>query len=148
MTAGHEAAAEAARVEPPSWADPRSRWLLLAPAGTRAVSAANRYAAARTLRALPAGAPVAIAGGRRLRMLARQGDVLPSLSFLSLPGTELPVAVSAAGPGLRWVARSVLTVPPGRARGHFAATCAVRLARRMPWLLHWVGEQVLLGSRR
>jgi hypothetical protein len=147
MTAGHEPAADTAGAAP-TWANPAARWLLLAPSGTTAVAAADRYRAARELRALPVGASVAIAGRRRLRMLARQGDVAPATRYLSLPGTEVPVAVSASGPGLRWVANSVLTVPPGRARGHLAATCAVRLARRMPWLLNVVGEQVLLGSRR
>ena len=146
MSAGHEAAF--AGPEPPSWADPRARWLLLAPAGTRPISVTDRYAAARALRALPIGTPVAIAGRRRLRTLARQSDVVPSQSLLSLPGIELPVAVAAPGPGLAWVARSVLTVPSGRHRGHLLATCAVRLARRAPWLLRGVGERVLLGNRR
>ncbi|MDQ1738012.1 MAG: hypothetical protein QOH56_4263 [Pseudonocardiales bacterium] len=132
----------------PPWSDPAARWLLLAPTGTVGVRVEDRHTAIRRLRGLPAGSPVAIVGSRTIRTIARQSEVDAGQTFLVLPGLDLPVAVAAPGPGLKWVANSVLTVPSGRYRGHLVATWAVHLARRAPWLLRAVGGRVLLGSRR
>lgn len=132
---------------PGSWREPAHRWLLLAPAGTVPVPV-DQPDATVTLRRLPAGTPVAVVGRRGVGAVARQAEVTAGRRLLALPAADNPVAVAAPGTGLRWVARAVLTVPSGRARGHLAATLAVRLARRAPWLLRWAGGQwVLLGRR-
>jgi len=134
-------------LQPGSWREPAHRWLLLAPAGTVPV-AVDRPDATVTLRRLPPGTPVAMVGRRGVGAVARQAEVAVDRRLLALPAADNPVAVAAPGAGLRWVARTMLTVPSGRSRGHLAATLAVRVARRAPVLLRWAGGQwVLLGRR-
>jgi hypothetical protein len=130
------------------WSNPETRWLLLAPEGAVPVELGVRDETVRTLRALPSGTPVAVAGKRGLRAVARQAEVDIDLIYLALPGTATPVAVAHSNKGLDWVAHSVLTVPPGRSRRHLAATIAMRGVRHAPWLLRAVGEHVLIGTRR
>ena len=130
------------------WSDPAARWLLLAPDGAVPVQLTDRFETARLIRALPAGTPVALVGRWGLRSTARQADLDLDATYVSLPSTSTPVAVTRSNVGLAWVAQSVLTVPPGRSRGHLAATLATRIARRAPWLLRLVGGRVLMGIRR
>jgi hypothetical protein len=130
---------------PESWCDPATRWTLLAPAGSVPIDVAVREDALQALQALPSGTEVTLAGKRGLRRIARQAGVLVSAEYVALPSTSTPVAVAGHGPGLRWVAHSVLTVPSGRSRGHLAMTVGAMVARRWPRLLGAAGHHVLVG---
>ncbi|HEY2041951.1 MAG TPA: hypothetical protein VGH11_04675 [Jatrophihabitans sp.] len=130
------------------WSDPSSRWLLLAADGTVPIEVQEPHETVQMLRRLPAGTPVAIAGRRGLHAVARQADIEAGLSYLALPATRTPVAITRSRVGLTWVARSVLTVPPGGSRVHLLATAATWLARRHPPLLRLLGGRVLMGVRR
>lgn len=132
----------------PGWRDPASRWLLLAPSGGVAVDTQDQRASILELRALAPGTPVALAGRRGLHSIARQAEVDIERIFVTLPDAQRPIAVGTYGLPLRWIARSVLTVPSGRWRRHFLATLAVRLCRVAPWLLGAVGQRVAIGRRR
>lgn len=96
-----------------------------------------------TLRALPPGTPVCLvldAPGSRwlLRALARRAGVTVDRELIVVPSTRSPLLVldDAAEPVARlW--HGVATVPPGIARGWWAATMALHAARRMPW--QWTG---------
>ncbi|HTZ44838.1 MAG TPA: hypothetical protein VMB79_13325 [Jatrophihabitans sp.] len=133
--------------QPAGWRRPDGRWLLLAPAGAVPVPVTDRWRAVQRLAGLPSGTPVALVGRRGLRGVAWQAEVVPGPGYLVLPAADRPVAVAAPGPGLAWVARTVLTVPSGRHRGQLAATLAVRAARHAPWLLRAAGQRLLLGRR-
>ena len=130
------------------WCDPASRWLLLAPEGAIAVDTGDQRAAILELRALKTGTPVGLCGRRGLRSIARQAEVDVERIYVTLPDARRPIAAGAHGLPLRWIARSVLTVPSGQWRAHRVATLAVRLCRVAPWLLGFTGQRVAVGRRR
>lgn len=127
-------------------------WRVLGPAGMIEV----RRPRARTVRRLPAGSTVCLVvdtpgSRRRLRRVASRAGLEIERELLVLPATSSPLVVldDAAAPVGRLWAR-VATVPPSVTRGWWAATLALRVARRLPW--QWTGAfvpgRVLIGRRR
>ncbi len=131
-----------------AWADPDRRWSVLDGAAV-AVHVTKMTEAVATLRALPAGTPVILAGRRGLWWAARSGHVTVEARYAALPGVATPAAVSRIdAEALRWTANGVLTVPSGVALMHGPLSFGVRLARRFPRLLLLRAERVLIGRRR
>lgn len=127
------------------------RWRLLLPPDTVVVLNEGRAAAVRAMRELPPATRVALAGGRRLRRLARRAGVVPETEYVALPSLATPIAITqVSDQALRWTARSVLTVPSGVRRGHAAFWLAVRLVQVFPRLLVAApaGDRIVVGVRR
>ncbi len=126
------------------------RWRLLVPPDAVAVTAVPRAAALAKLRALAPDTPVALMGGRRLRWLARRAGVRVTAEYLALPSLATPVAIARRKPEtLRWMARTVLTVPSGITRLHAPAWLGVKAVRTLPGLLSRApaGERLIVGIR-
>lgn len=125
------------------------RWRLLAAPGTTLVETGRHRDLRTTLRALPAGAEVAVTGRLGVRRAARRAGVRIHAEYLALPSIQEPVVMVGLGePALTYTARSVLTVPPGITTLHLPVWSAVRLLRAFPRLLGWlpVGDRVVLGT--
>jgi hypothetical protein len=94
------------------------------------------------LRGLATGSRVLLLDGRpgsrgRLRALARAGGLQVAHEYVVLPGSGRPLFVLDDDPAtVRWVCRSVLTVPPGTTVLAAPVDLAVRLMRAVtPWWL-------------
>ena len=135
----------------PAYHDLDQRWLLLVSPDTVVVNVRQRRSEAiAELRALPPGMPVALAGGRRLGWLAWRGRMRVDKRYVALPSLDTSVAITQVGNGpLRWMTRTVLTVPSGITRLHAPVWLAVRLVRALPTLLSRApaGDRILVGTR-
>lgn len=126
------------------------RWRLLVPTSAVVVIVDSRRAAVRQMRALPASTAVVLVGGRRLRPLARRGKLRVNAEYTALPSLATPVAIAQlTGYPLRWMVRTVLTVPSGVTRWHAPMWAGVRLFRALPRLMAWApaGDRLLVGTR-
>ena len=133
-------------------------WAAVLPGGTVWLPGHRRMAARRLCRALagrPAGTSLAIAASplafRRDRGKGGPGTLR---TYIAVPSRQSPVIVTSRDPAvLRYVADSVLSVPPGAGPlPSMALTAGLRLLR-LPaaWILIAVlraGRVVLLGRTR
>lgn len=142
----------APRGEPPAAA----AWQALLPSGTAWLPGRGR-SGARRLRRVLAGLPpgtsvIAPAFPWAFRRYGeRAGDCIPLRAYIAVPSRQRPLLVASRDPGvLRYVAGSVLAVPPGAGPlASFVLTPALRILR-MPaaWTLAaWAGVAgvVLVG---
>jgi hypothetical protein len=107
--------------------------------------------AAADIASLPPNTRVAVAGNRKAMRLAHRNHIEVQKVFVVLPSLELPVAVTqVAHESLDWLARSFLTVPPGKARLHGAISLTLRVIRWRPRLLvrARVGDRIVIGVRQ
>ncbi|WP_214325147.1 hypothetical protein [Nonomuraea sediminis] len=123
----------------PDWAAHGERWRLLLPPGTELVRVPDHPV-------LPSGKQVAVLGGRRqVRAALRRAGLHPETVYVALPSFADPVlVVPLRSPLLGWAARGVLTVPPDVTWPHPVYSLAVRLVRRLPWLLGLLARQRLV----
>lgn len=108
------------------------------------------------LHRLPPGTPVRlvvdrIGARRRLRRAMRRAGIAVERELVVVPSTTRPVVLVDDHPdAVRAFWQSVLTPPPGLARGWLPATLAIRLGRRLPWT--WTGAiapgRVVLGRKQ
>ena len=130
-------------------------WAALLPGGTVWVPGHRRMAARRLRRALaglPPGSSRAIAASPWAARRGRRKDASATLrAYIAVPSRQDPVLVASRDPAvLRYVAGSVLSVPPGAGPlPSLALTAGLRLLR-LPaaWILVTVlraGRVVLLG---
>jgi hypothetical protein len=122
-------------------------WSLLVPSGCTVVELPGRGKPAidrllAGLQCLPAGSSVLLLDGRagsrtRLRAMARAGGLDVVHEYVVLPRLASALFVMDDDPAtVRWVCRSVLTVPPGTTVLAAPVDLAVRLLRAAaPWWL-------------
>jgi hypothetical protein len=85
---------------------------------------------------LPEGSTVVLVGGRRPGRFARRAGLRVRAEYLALPSLAAPVAITRLDRGpMRFLARTVLTVPSGVTRSHLPIWLAIRLIRAVPRLL-------------
>lgn len=101
----------------------RNNWRVVSPDGAVRIdlerSAARCRAAARTMRALPAGTPVVLAATapgafRRCRTFASNAGIEPEREYLAFPSASAPAYLVEDAPApVRVFVETVLVIPPG-----------------------------------
>jgi len=138
------------------WASPGQRWRLLAPEGAVAVEVGSGPRATRRaiteLRALPGGTPVVLLdhrpGGRfRAGRIAAAGVMVIDRQYVALPSLRRAIVIADdSRDSLGWACRSLVAPPPGITRAHALLDTAVKLLRRRPGVVSWVGAgRVVVG---
>jgi hypothetical protein len=110
----------------------------------------------RDLRRLPDGTRVCLVVDRpgarlRLRRAARRAGIVLERELIAVPSSRSPVVlVDDHRDSVHAFWHSVLTPPPGLARGWLPATLVICAGRRMPWT--WTGAiapgRVVVGRKR
>jgi hypothetical protein len=133
-------------------------WAVLLPSGTVWLPGHRRMAARRLRRGmagLPAGSSLAIAASPwAFRRGRGKGPLSAPRTYIAVPSRQSPVLVASRDPAvLRYVADSVLSVPPGAGPlPSMALTAGLRLLRfPAGWILAAflrAGRVVLVGRAR
>ncbi len=133
---------------------PQERWRLVVPHDAMVVMMTddNPKRVATRINALPPTSRVALVGGRRHAIrVARRSRLKVEREYVVIPSLQRPVAIAQKAPeSLRWFARSILTVPPGRSRFHGIVWGVIKVIRWRPGLLARapVGDRILIGVRQ
>ena len=133
-------------------------WAAFLPADIVWLPGPHRWAAARRLRRAmashPKGTSVAVTASPWAVLRARETDGRPTVrGYLAIPSSRDPLVVASQDrAALRYVATSVLSVPPGAGPlASMVLTAGLRLLRLRPtWLLAaalHAGGVVLVGHR-
>jgi hypothetical protein len=133
-------------------------WAAFLPADIVWLPGQHRWAAARRLRRAvashPEGTSVAVAASPWAVLRAREAGGRPAvLGYVAIPSRRDPLVVASQdGAALRYVATSVLSVPPGAGPlASMVLTAGLRLLRLRPvWMLAAAlraGGVVLVGRR-
>jgi hypothetical protein len=104
------------------------------------------------LRALPGGTPVVLLdhrpGGRfRAGRIAAAGVMVIDSQYVALPSLRRAIVIAAdSRDSLGWACRSLVAPPPGITWAHALLDTAVKLLRRRPGVVSWVGAgRVVVG---
>jgi hypothetical protein len=104
------------------------------------------------LRALPGGTTVVLLdhrpGGRfRAGRIAAAGVMVIDRQYVALPSLRRAIVIADdSRDSLGWACRSLVTPPPGITWAHALLDTAVKLLRRRPGVVSWVGAgRVVVG---
>jgi hypothetical protein len=129
---------------------------VLAPPGTTRLPARGvrpRWAAVRSVRALPPGSSVLVWGpARSCRRLARSAGIEIDREFIAIPSVRSPIyLVEKAPESINYFCSTLLTLPPGAsvlAPFGEALLTLVRAVRRSPWIGSVLPGRVMVGRLR